>query len=343
MIGGTTGTYIANNTFYWNVTARYGTCSLYSAANTTALVVVNNTFVNNDITNSTNKNNGGGGAVYVNWGGNVYLVNNTILGNKTLDGTDTGEGGAIYSRSGNILLANNVIAGNLAPEGDDFYLLSGGTQEVTSLGYNVYTFGGLNGTFIAGDNDILLGTSKAAGLALLAQIFDGSATAYLFEAETADNGGATETVKIKDAAVVIGGGKTIADLPATQLSEATLDVDLNNDGDKNDVLSLDQRGLGRNLTGKASIGAYEYNGSVVTGINPVANNVSNIISFNNSEIHVHATAGYVCSVYDISGKKQLEVSKSVSGNTINVSSLPKGIYIVKVKSQREEAVKKIII
>jgi hypothetical protein len=107
MIGGTIDTYIANCTFYWNQTSRYGTCSLYSAGNETTIVLVNNIFVNNDISNSTNKNNGGGGAVY----------------------------------AGNIFLANNVIAGNFAPAGEDIYH-NGGKQTITSLGYNTYTYGG---------------------------------------------------------------------------------------------------------------------------------------------------------------------------------------------------------
>jgi hypothetical protein len=340
MVGGTTGTYIANCTFYWNQTSRYGTCSLYAGGATTTVVLVNNTFVNNDITNSTNKNNGGGGAVYVNWGGDVYLVNNTILGNKTLDGTDTGEGGAIYSRAGNIFLANNIIAGNYAPAGEDVYH-NGGDQVITSLGYNTYTFGGVTGTIAGTDKDIVLGTTKAAGLALLAQIFDGNATAYLFEAETADNGGLTETVKIKNAEISIATGKTIASLPASQLSETALNVDLNNDGDKDDVLNTDQRGLIRNLSGNASIGAYEY-GGVETGIRSAAN-AANSLSFRNGHLYILATADYVCSIYDISGKKQLEINRKASDNTINVSSLSKGIYIVKIKSAKGEMVKKIIL
>jgi predicted outer membrane repeat protein len=338
MIGGTTGTYIANSTFYWNTTSRYGTCSLYSAGNETAVVLVNNTFVNNDISNATNKNNGGGGAVYANWGGNVYLVNNTVLGNKTLDGTDSGEGGAIYSRSGNIFLANNVIAGNFAPEGEDVYH-NGGEQTITSLGYNAYTYGGVAATIVDTDKDIVLGTTKAAGLALLAQIFDGNATAYLFEAEATGNGGATETVKINDATVSIAAGKTVACLPATQLSETALNVDLNNDGDRDDALTLDQRGASRDLTGKACIGAYDYY-SVGTGIKSLPE--TNVISFNKKQLHINVEAAFVCSIYDISARKHIETDKN-SSRYINLSFLPKGIYIVKVKYGKEEAVKKIIL
>ncbi|GAB6012927.1 T9SS type A sorting domain-containing protein [Viscerimonas tarda] len=329
MIGGTTGTYIKNSTFYWNVTARYGTCSLYNAGTTNPVVLVNNTFVNNDISNSSNKNNGGGGAVYVNWGGNVYLVNNTIMGNKTLDGTDTGEGGAVYSRAGNIFLANNVIAGNFAPEGEDVYH-NGGAQEVTSLGYNVFTYGGVNTTAIVGNNDIIAGSSKSAGLALLTQIFEGNTTDYVFEAETANNGGDTETVKIKDATATIGAGKTIASLPATQLSETTIDADLNNDGDKDDVLSIDQRNKQRDLTGKASIGSYEYYASDLTGIKSVNSNDITIY-VNNGQIVINAASDYTYAVYDLTGKKQ------------NPSSLSKGVYIVKVQSAQGESVKKIIL
>ncbi|MDR2087069.1 MAG: T9SS type A sorting domain-containing protein [Dysgonamonadaceae bacterium] len=340
MIGGTTGTYIANNTFYWNTTSRYGTCSLYGAGNETTVVLVNNTFVNNDISSATNKNNGGGGAVYVNWGGNVYLVNNTILGNKTLDGTDTGEGGAVYSRAGNLFLANNVIAGNFAPDGEDIYH-NGGEQQITSLGYNVYTYGGVVSAFIDPDKDITLGTNKATGLALLAQIFDGNATAYVFEAEATNNGGTTETVKINDATVSIATGKTIACLPATQLSEATLNTDLNNDGDLEDVLNTDQRGENRNLTGKACIGAYDYY-SIETGANPVSVSGRHILSLYNKQLHVNGTADFVCTVYDVSGKKQIEKRQKGSFN-LNLSSLPQGVYIVRVNYPGAETVRKIIL
>lgn len=174
---------------------------------------------------------------------------------------------------------------------------------------------------------------------MLAQIFDGNATAYLFEAEVASNGGATETVKIKDATVFIATGKTIACLPETQLSEATLTVDLNNDGDTEDVLSLDQRGANRNLTGKACIGSYEYY-VVETGIKPIRK--ANVISFDNRQLYINTAADFVCFVYDISGRKHIETDKNTS-RYINLSSLSKGVYIVKVKYQGEEAMKKIIL
>jgi outer membrane protein assembly factor BamB len=64
----------------------------------------------------------------------------------------------------------------------------------------------------------------------------------------------------------------------------------------------------------------------------------NVISVVNNQLNLNITGSYACSIYGISGVKYAETK---NGN-IDISSLPKGVYLIKVKLQNEEIVKKII-
>ena len=306
------GSYLANNTFYYNTTARYGTVALYSIAEGATITLVNNTFVNNIISNETNKNLGGGGAVYARGDESVqvYLVNNTIMGNITQDGEDEGEGGAVYNRGVTFHLANNIIAGNYcAVTGNDLYTESG---KYNSLGYNLFSFDDESAVSAklegSADKDLFAGASKEAAFDALADIFEGSVTAFVFEPE---------------------------------LSEAVLGIDVDNDGEKTGTLATDQRGVQRDLNGKACIGAYEYTdeGSFLPGL-ASDESMARLVG---KQIRVNASTDFTCTVYDLQGKPHLAGTHAAHDNIINVAHLPQGTYIVKIDTPaRHEALKIIL-
>ena len=339
MQGDANGSYLANNTFYYNTTARYGTVALYSIAEGAAITLVNNTFVNNIISNETNKNLGGGGAVYARGDESVqvYLVNNTIMGNITQDGEDEGEGGAVYNRGVTFHLANNIIAGNYcAVTGNDLYTESG---KYHSLGYNLFSYDDESAVAATPEGntgqDLFAGTSKEAAFDALAGIFEGAVTAFVFEPELSDNGGNTETVRMTTASSLI------ACLPETQLSEAVLGIDVDNDGEKTGTLATDQRGVQRNLDGRACIGAFEYTdeGSFLPGTTPDGD----MVQLAGKQLLVNAPADFTCTVYDLQGKPHLAGTHAAHDNIINVAHLPQGTYIVKIDTPaRHEALKIIL-
>ena len=337
--GDADGSYLANNTFYYNTTARYGTVALYSIAAEATITIVNNTFVNNIISNETNKNLGGGGAVYARGDETVqvYLVNNTIMGNITQDGEDEGEGGAVYNRGVTFHLANNIIAGNYcAVTGNDLYTESG---KYHSLGYNLFSYDDESAVAATPEGntgqDLFAGTSKEAAFDALAGIFEGAVTAFVFEPELSDNGGNTETVRMTTASSLI------ACLPETQLSEAVLGIDVDNDGEKTGTLATDQRGVQRNLDGRACIGAYEYTdeGSFLPGIAPDGS----MVQLAGKQLLVNAPADYTCTVYDLQGKPHLTGAHAAHDHVIDIAHLPQGAYIVRIDTPaRHEALKIIL-
>jgi outer membrane protein assembly factor BamB len=73
------------------------------------------------------------------------------------------------------------------------------------------------------------------------------------------------------------------------------------------------------------------------GINVITEN-NDVISLVNRQLHINVAGSYTCTVYGISGVKYVEVKNM----DIDVSLLPKGIYFVKVKTQKGETIKKII-
>jgi len=93
---------------------------------------------------------------------------------------------------------------------------------------------------------------------------------------------------------------------------------------------------GGNLQGTNSLAA-----QLPTSINDAEEITDNIQMFN-GYLHINVSSAYSCSVYDISGRLQLAVNRAADDNIIDLSYLPKGIYIVKVDSQKEKGIKKII-
>jgi hypothetical protein len=61
------------------------------------------------------------------------------------------------------------------------------------------------------------------------------------------------------------------------------------------------------------------------------------------QLTIEHSEGGIFEIFDLSGKKQFEVNITSNSNTINIASLPNGIYIVKIKTKNETFTNKIII
>ncbi len=225
----------------------------HSTANWGGLTVVNSTITNNYAVGD------GGGISLVYAGGTVkesLILNSTITGNYSAE-----DGGGIQTEI-DLTIANSLILGNAA----------GGTDNEIK-GNNWASYSGKN--LIGVPN----GDFDASGIvevdnAALADVF-AALQAYGVSGVTggalADHGGPVWTVALKDSATnpALDGGDD------TMLSEATLGLDINADGDTNDTLDHDARGGTRpvdapnapnNGASTTDIGAFELEPSAPTDL-----------------------------------------------------------------------------
>lgn len=322
--------YLAGNTFMDNDSQTYGTVTLYNKKESGDFIVVNNTLVNNRVSgNTAGKALMGGSALYayLTTDANVYLVNNTIMGNST-DGRNADEtvapqlGGAIFARQGNVKLANNIIAGNTSSSNmGDLYRTDG---VVTSLFYNLFTSYD-NMDAMPDRYDLVAGDTYNGGITKLMDTFDANMISGVFKANAVMNGGLTPTVMIKNADTDFD-GLTINSIPLSNLKEETIGVDLTKDGNLAGTLNVDQRGFLRNLTGSATIGAYEVNG-VSTGILNMSKKESKVLVYDNI-LSVNTDDIYAYWIYNSQGRL-MKTEKNLVGVT-RLPALTGGIYIIKV-------------
>jgi len=89
--------------------------------------------------------------------------------------------------------------------------------------------------------------------------------------------------------------------------------------------------LGTGIYGEVSIKDSEITGLSIYP-NPVSGNILHIISHSNTEKNVV--------VFDVLGK---EVIRTKTANTLNISSLNAGVYIVKITENRKTSIKKLVV
>ncbi|MEM6624825.1 MAG: hypothetical protein AAF674_21615, partial [Pseudomonadota bacterium] len=164
----------------------------------------------------------------------LTLIQSTVTGNRV-----NGQAAALFSVTNDISLTNSIILGN---RGSSEIATDDGTGAFTSTGVNI-----VGSSLLSGDTEI--GTVTAE------EIFDdvaevGNGTG-VYSGVLADNGGSTQTVALLEDASnpALDAGDDDAAL-VTALSEASLGIDLNGDGDTNDTIdsiddfAFDQRGNG---------------------------------------------------------------------------------------------------
>jgi len=118
------------------------------------------------------------------------------------------------------------------------------------------------------------------------------------------------------------------------------EYDFNNDGFIYGNLGTDQRGFGRNLNGKACIGAYEID--EFSGLTLINNDI-NIIRFLGKQFQVDSEYPFDYTVYDITGRPILHSINQRQSSVIMLNNLSSGIYLIKVISDNREHVRKIIL
>jgi CSLREA domain-containing protein len=170
-------------------------------------------------------------------GGAVLSFGTLIVSNSTFSGNSADYGGAVYSDHGSVGLFSVTISGNTA----------------TSVGGGVYAGSGtltLRNTIVANstNGDCGVGPTVTAVSIQYSLIADGTCdvvngqngnrTGDPMLTALGDNGGTTQTFVPKL------GGPAFNTGDNASLKEATLNIDLNGDGDTADTLDYDQRGAG---------------------------------------------------------------------------------------------------
>ena len=202
------------------------------------------------ITNSTISGNSAtsGGAIY-NYGekgksgvptATLTITNSTISGNSAVTARGVLGGGGIYNNGGRgsagigatLIIGDTILAGNTSSGAEsDYYTSSSTTGTLTDAGYNLYGQSGNAGGFTGtGTGDILV--TGAIGTVL---------------DPLANNGGPTETMALVTGSLALGNGNT-----PLAISGYTLPT-------------TDQRGDSRTTNGALDIGAYQDQGTSVSG------------------------------------------------------------------------------
>ncbi|MEM9059090.1 MAG: choice-of-anchor Q domain-containing protein [Pseudomonadota bacterium] len=248
---------ITNSEFDGNTAARAGgglSASGYfgEVANVTLL---NTTFANNSTTGSDD----GGGASFGD-DSTARITNTTFYGN-----TSQQQAGALRSNSADVYILASTFTGNYAVNGNDAirnYSDAGPNEGRIVLQYSIVTGNGSGGPEVSGisyffrnivGTDIKDGLSLSLGTTSAADVFDSTATVNGATAGVlALNGGGVRTVKLDPTGDAIDIGAS-----ANRFDENSQSVDLNGDGDFNDVIMTDAAGSVRVQGGYADLGAFE--------------------------------------------------------------------------------------
>jgi hypothetical protein len=125
-------------------------------------------------------------------------------------------------------------------------------------------------------------------------------------------------------------------------------ADLDKDGDTSEAIPLDIRGRNRVLDTSVDVGAYEFDSTVTFSVKVIDSGSLDIYSTGHKTVVISGVlnAKTTAHVYSLLGK--LVVSKTFdkfsTSNSVDVSTLPTGIYIVKIhNAQHQVKTKKLFI
>ena len=321
---------VRGNTFAGNVSNRNGVYTQTGSSIYMNSVFVNNTFVNNRLTATSSaladKSNGGA-AIYFNAASGVLnLVNNTITGNTdscyTASGTPSAnfKGSALHVLAGKVKLVNNIIAGNFssAETAGEIYLAE--SAKLLTSTYNLY--GAADRMNITAKTNDMVSRSYERSVqdlqgTLNSEIVDGKLVPRL-----TDNGGFAPTVQVKSVAC---GNNNLNVLKVAALREATFYIDIDGNGKYTDQLTVDGRGVERR-SGDSMIGAYEYTGE--SGVETTVSSGGIDLYVSGHHLYMKADTPVVrYAIYDSTGCRQAG-GEAVSGEPVDISSLPVGVYVV---------------
>ncbi|HEX5498218.1 MAG TPA: choice-of-anchor Q domain-containing protein, partial [Thermomicrobiales bacterium] len=228
------------------------------------------------LTNSTLSGNSAaanGGGIYGHEYNTITVVSSTLTGNKALGNVNgdhtSGAGGGIYNfgadgTGATTTLINSIVAGNAAAVGHDLYsgyYTAGGSDGQSDLvfyGGNIIGSSPVNFATTGAPTATIDGASQSNLQAVFASVGNDPHTGVL-SGTLADNGGPVETVALNPDA----GNPAIDSGDPSFLNETTAGIDLNGDGDTNDVITTDARGFDRDVdfnadgTAAPDLGAFE--------------------------------------------------------------------------------------
>lgn len=343
-ITGLTSGFFECNTFTNNKASSSGILSFFGKEVNSTITFVNNTFINNNLKASNgllNKSNGGS-AVYFSLKDEsvVNLVNNTIIGNSAscyvsqeVPATNF-YGAAVHMISGKLNLFNNIIAGNYSTsvQGGDIY--NEGTLENTQ--YNAFSSAD-NMTITAGNTDKMQ-SSYSNSITMLGNMFESRIDNNTLIPILEDNGGYVPTVKLISPRY---GNIDLNTLTLSDLSESTLNVDIDDDFQIKSGILKDQRGELRSTDGKSMIGAFEY--GVGLSAPAVKDNFSPVIWCNSHTLYIKTTRTLSnIRIYSLNGNliaDQIHLENDII-KSIDISGLRQGIYILSWEEGSKSFLKK---
>lgn len=269
---------LMSNTFDANTSTSRGTVTLAGSKIATTATIANNTFVNN-IVQAANSSALGGSAILIldmktyssesSPAATVSIINNTIVNNECrfnegVSVPDSFRGAAVQTTNAmQLYLNNNIIAGNLsAGPNADVYLANSGALIKASSKYNL--FSSSESISFSKEYSDIVASDPTNVPAFLAEALDGKVENGRFIPNLAMNGGTTPTVRMKEPSF---GGKSLNCIKKTNFNESNVFADFDADRQlRKYTLAVDQRGIERDFTNKACIGAYEWRESDNSGV-----------------------------------------------------------------------------
>jgi hypothetical protein len=272
-----------------------------------------------------------GKSIYKNSGGGMhnYFSSPSIV-NTVFSGNSATKGGGMYNASSPSIV-NTVFSGNSAPTGGGIRNSSSSTSTIS----NSVFYG--NGSDIAnssssgatGEHNFSENYSGTGFTALGADPFHDSSNPKGSDGEwfTDDDG-----LQPSSTSPLIDAGNT------TKLPLDTADLD--GDGDTSEAIPFDIIGRTRVLDTSVDVGAYEFDSTVTLSVKDIDSGSLDIYSTGHKTLVISGmlNAKTTANVYSLLGK--LVASKSFekfsASNSVDVSTLRTGIYIVKIHNANHQ-------
>jgi CSLREA domain-containing protein len=208
-------------------------------------------------------------------GGAIASLGTIIASNSTFSSNHASKGGAIYSDNpGSVELVSVTVSGNTASSAGGVYAGAG-----TLVMRNTILANSTGGDCVgAGSSAINYSLIESGGCGIAnGQFGNQTGDPSLNPAGLQDNGGPTPTITLLPSSKAINAGDN------NSLSENTLQIDLNGDGDMSDILAADQRGENytRILSTAVDLGALE---SLPNDGPPINHTTANVVTLTWSKL-----------------------------------------------------------
>ncbi|MDB4241375.1 T9SS type A sorting domain-containing protein [Polaribacter sp.] len=293
-----------------------------------------------------------GKAIYANHGGGMYnirsspsIVNTVFSGNSAI-----GNGGGMFNGTASPSIVNTVFSGNKADVGAGMHQFSSSPMIVNSTfsGNSATTEGGginnsvstptiYNSVFYGNNGSDLSNANSTKG----GNNFSENFTHAGFTALSADPFLDSENPKGADGdwfTTDDGLQPSSATSPITDAGDATK-LPSYIDGDTTKVIPFDITGRTRIAGATVDVGAYEH-GSVVLSVKEIDSNKLNIYSTGHKTLVIHGVldAKTTANVYSLQDKlvASKTFNKFSTSNSLDVSTLSTGIYIVKMHNAKHQ-------